>query len=175
MIDAFLSGFQVVIIPFDFLPNGFSNAIIFPFWIVSDFFELTLSLLDALLLLTFFTVSTFNEPLILLSCLSRPMSSCMGKSLEDSPSSYSVRFSVLFATFSRISWSLMSSALPMSNVEGSPSSTLFSIMACRAVTLPSMGMLKPKSRRSFYPISLLSHQLTLANYIRSWQAWLKKK
>ena len=57
---------------------------------------------------TFFAFfSTFSEPLMLLSCLSRPRSSCMGKSSEDSPSSCAMGSSVVFAAFSVISWSIL--------------------------------------------------------------------
>ena len=44
----------------------------------------------------------------------------------------------------------MSSALVMSDSEGNSAATLFSITACRAVTLPT-GMLKPNLRSLFLP------------------------
>ena len=71
----------------------------------------------------------------------------MGKSLEDSPSSHAMRFSVLLAVFSVISWSSMSSALAMSNVEGSSSPAFFIITAFQTIVLP-LSMTKPKSRSS---------------------------
>ena len=44
----------------------------------------------------------------------------------------------------------MSSALVISDSEGNSSAALFSIMACRAVNLPT-GMLKPRLRSLFLP------------------------
>ena len=64
--------------------------------------------------------------------------------------------------FSVISWSSMSSAPVMSDAEGSSSAALFSITACRAVTLPT-GMLKPNLRSLFYPIYPLTFQLIAAS------------
>ena len=82
---------------------------------------------------------------MLLSFLSRPFSSCIGNISDDVPSNCSMRLLVLLTAFSVISWSSMSFALAKSDVEGSSSSTLFSLMAYRAVTLPSMGMSESKS------------------------------
>ena len=99
---------------------------------------------------TFFTVSTLSELQMLLSCLPRPRSSHKGRSSEvvacGCASNSTIRFSVLFIAFSTSSQSSMSSALAMSDAESSSFVTLFSMMACQAVTLPSTGMLKPKSQ-----------------------------
>ena len=46
----------------------------------------------------------------------------MGKSSEDSPSSWEMRFSMLLDAFFVISWSSISSALATSDVEGISSS-----------------------------------------------------
>ena len=53
----------------------------------------------------------------------------MGKSSRDASSSCTMKFLVLLIVFSVISWSSMSSALAMSDVEGIFSSALFSAMA----------------------------------------------
>ena len=79
---------------------------------------------------TFFDTSTFHEPLILLNCLSSPRSLCMGKSSEDSSSSCSMRLSMILTALFVISWSHKSFALAVSDVEGSSSSTLSSMMVC---------------------------------------------
>ena len=123
--------------------SSFSLAILFAnpiivFWIVSDFLKLALFFLDSFFQLNLFETSTLSEPLILLSCLSRPRSSRMGKSSEDFLLSCSMRFSVLLPTFSIYPWSSMSSTLATSDVEGISSSALFSAMACRAVMSQSI-------------------------------------
>ena len=91
---------------------------------------------------------------MLLSCLSRPRSSCMSKYSEDSSSYCTLRFSMLLATFSIISWSSMSFALATADVEGISSSALFRATACQGVGL--LGTLKPKSQSLFLPSMLLS-------------------
>ena len=96
---------------------------------------------------TFFAISTLSEPRMLMSCLSRPWSSRMGNLSENVPSNCLMRFQVLLAAFSVISQSSMLSTLAKSDIEGSSSFTLFSLMACQSINLPSMGMSKPKSRR----------------------------
>ena len=74
----------------------------------------------------------------------------MGKSLEDSPSSCTMRSSVLLAAFFIISWSSMSSTLATSDVEGG--SIHFSIKSkrCQGFKLV-MGMLKPISQSPLMP------------------------
>ena len=116
------------------LHHVFSNAFVADSIMVSQFLKYVLFFLDAFFQLDLFSTSTFSEVLILLSCLSNPKILHMGSVFCP----FVIKSSALFA----ISWSSMSSALATSDAEGS---SLFSITACRTVTLP-MGMLKPKSR-----------------------------
>ena len=84
---------------------------------------------------------------MLLNCLFEPKSSCMSN--VSCPSSCTIRFPMFLAPFSVISWSLMSSTLATSDIEGRSSSTLFSITPCQAVAFP-LGMLKPNLQSLFF-------------------------
>ena len=71
---------------------------------------------------SFFATSTFSEPQVLLSCLSKPRSSCKGYSNKSSVCDCwsfkcEIKSSMLFVAFSAISWSSMSSAPVMSDSE----------------------------------------------------------
>ena len=81
---------------------------------------------------TFFVISTFSKPLILLSCLSRPWSSRMGNTF--CPSNCAIKSSMLLVAFSIISWSSMSPTLATSDAEGSSFSTLFFLASISTMT-----------------------------------------
>ena len=105
---------------------------------------------------TFLAISTLSEPQMLLSCVSRPRSSCMGKSSD--PSNCVMRFSVLVVALfvsSRIS---VSSAFVISGAEGNSHSASFNFMASASV---SCHLTKLKLLSLWTPMGALNKELNL--------------